>query len=115
MEFDSREDPEKFIERFLNWLVIDFKDKFDTTKRVARLEVKMSFQFGAFATTEFPAGSGREVQHDVPGDAGIVGQVYYGDGSKQTVFQRFIAASPGACVNNLARNGRLIGVTPCTS
>jgi hypothetical protein len=91
MEFNSREDPEKFIEHFLNSLVIDFKAKFHTDKRVGRLDVKMSFQYGAFATTEFPAGSGREFQHDVPGHAGIVGQVFYRDGSKQTVFQRFIS------------------------
>lgn len=91
MEFNSREDPEKFIEHTLDSLVIAFKSKFHKNKRVARLEVKMSFQYGAFATTEFPAGSGKEFQHDVPGHAGIVGQVYYRDGSKQTVFQRFIS------------------------
>ncbi len=91
MEFNSREDPEMFIEHFLNSLVIDFKAKLRTKRRVARLEVKMSFQNGAFATTEFPAGSGRVFQHDVPGHAGIVGQVHYRDGSKQTVFQRFVS------------------------
>lgn len=91
MEFNSREDPEKFIEHFLNSLVSDFKAKLHENKRVARLDVKMSFQHGAFATTEFPAGSGRKFRHDVPGHAGIVGQVHYRDGSKQTVFQRFIS------------------------
>lgn len=91
MEFNSREDPEKFIEHFLNSLVKDFKAKFRKRKKVARIDVKMSFQYGAFATTEFPAGSGQEVEHDVPGHAGIVGQVYYADGSRQTVFQRFIS------------------------
>ena len=91
MEFNSREDPEKFIEHFLNSLVNDFRAKFRLKKRVARLDVKMSFQYGAFATTEFPAGSGQEFQHDVPGHAGIVGQVHYRNGSKQTVFQRFIS------------------------
>jgi hypothetical protein len=90
MEFNSREDPEKFIEQFLNSLVIDFRRKLNKNEQVVRLDVKMSFQYGAFATTEFPAGSGREFQHDVPGHAGIVGQVYYRDGVKQTVFQRFI-------------------------
>jgi len=91
MEFNSREEPEKFIESFLNSLVIDFKKKLHGDKRVSRIDVKMSFQNGAFATTEFPAGSGLEFQHDVPGHAGIVGQVYYRDGSKQTVFQRFVS------------------------
>jgi len=90
MEFNSREDPEKFIEQFLDSLVTDFKKKLHK-RQVVRIDVKMSFQFGAFATTEFPAGSGREYQHDVPGHAGIVGQVYYRDGSKQTMFQRFIS------------------------
>lgn len=60
----------------------DFKEKLHEDKRVARLNVKMSFQYGAFATTEFPAGSNQEFQHDVPGHAGIVGQVYYRDGFK---------------------------------
>jgi hypothetical protein len=91
MEFNSREDPEKFIEHFLNSLVIDFKAKLHKKRRVVRLDVKMSFQYGAFATTEFPAGSGREFRHDIPGHAGIVGQVFYREGSKQTVFQRYIS------------------------
>lgn len=91
MEFNSREDSEKFIEDFLDWLVSNFKSKLHKGSRVARLDVSMSFQDGAFATTEFPAGSGQEFKHDVPGHAGIVGQVYYRDGSIQTVFQRFIS------------------------
>ncbi len=91
MEFNSREDSEKFIEGFLNHLVNDFRAKLHERGRVARIDVSMSFQDGAFATTEFPAGSGQEFQHDVPGHAGIVGQVYYRDGSIQTVFQRFIS------------------------
>jgi hypothetical protein len=91
MEFNSRDDPEKFIEHFLDSLVSDFNAKLHEDKAVARLDVKMSFQYGAFATTEFPAGSGQEFQHDVPGHAGIVGQVYYRNDSKQTVFQRFIS------------------------
>ncbi len=90
MEFNSREEPEKFIEYFLNSLVTDFKDKLHD-KTVSRLEVRMSFQFGAFATTEFPAGSGEVQTYDVDGHAGIVGTVYYKDGTKQTVFQRLIS------------------------
>jgi hypothetical protein len=91
MEYNSREESEKFIEHFRNSLVSAFKAKLHERLRVARLDVSMAFQDGAFATTEFPAGSGREFQHDVPGHAGIVGQVYYRDGSIQTVFQRFIS------------------------
>lgn len=91
MEFNSREDQDKFIEQFLNWLVIEFRAKLHKEKIVASMDVKMSFQHGAFAVTEFPAGSGNKTQHDVPGHAGFVGQVTYQDGSTQPVFQRFIS------------------------
>ena len=91
MEFNSREEPEYFIEILLNWLVTDFKRKFHKSKQVSKLNVRMSFQHGAFATIEFPAGSGEIHTHDVDGHAGIVGTVFYKDGTTQTVFQRFVS------------------------
>ena len=91
MEFNSREEPDKFIEKFLNLLVIEFKNKFHPKKRVARVDVDMSFRHGAFATMEFPAGSGEIHTHDVDGHAGIVGTVFYKDGTTQKVFQRFVS------------------------
>lgn len=90
MEFNSREEPEKFIEQFLNLIVVNFRSKFHKKKRVARLDVEMSFQHGAFAAIEFPAGSGEIQNHDVDGHVGIVGTVFYKDGTTQTVYQRFI-------------------------
>jgi hypothetical protein len=91
MEFNSRENSEKFIEGVLDRLVDKFEAKLRKGKRVARLDVSMSFKYGAFATTEFPVGSGQVYRHLVPGHAGIVGKVTYRDGSIQTVFQRFIS------------------------
>jgi len=90
MEYNSREEPDKFLEKFLNLLVLVFKNKFHKKKRVARVDVEMSFQHGAFAEIEFPAGSGQIHNHDVNGHVGIVGTVFYKDGTTQTVFQRFI-------------------------
>jgi hypothetical protein len=91
MEFNSREEPEKFIEQFLNLIVVNFRSKFHKKKRVARLDVEMSFQHGAFAEIEFPAGTGQIHKHDVDGHVGIVGTVFYKDGTTQTVFQRFVS------------------------
>lgn len=91
MEFNSREEPEKFIEQFLNLIVIDFKNKFHSKKRVSRFDVEMSFQYGAFAAIEFPVGSGQVHKHDVDGHVGIVGKVFYKDGTTQTIFQRFVS------------------------
>jgi hypothetical protein len=91
MELFSREDSEKFVECYLEIVVDNFLEKLHENQKVSRLDVAMSFQYGAFATTEFPAGSGTVYRHDVPGHAGIVGQVFYEDGSVQTVFQRFIS------------------------
>lgn len=91
MEFNSREDPAKFIEQFLNFIVIDFKSKLDKISLISRLDVKMTCQQGAFAAIEFPAGSGQVHEHDVDGHVGIVGKVFYEDETTQTVFQRFIS------------------------
>ena len=88
MEFFSRDDADTFIEKFLNWIIADFKKKLHDIP-IARLErIKLSFQSGAEATVLF---QGQEYKHDVPGHAGIVGQVHYQDGTRQTIFQRFIS------------------------
>ena len=123
MEFNSREDSDTFIEDFLYSLATNFEVKLRKGRRVARLDVSMSFQDGAYATTEFPAGSGQVIHHLVPGHAGIVGQVYYRDGSKQSVFQRFISHpfwqySPSATVNAVVRvlcSPVAQGRTPCVT
>ena len=91
MEFNSREDSEKFIEQYLNLLVKEFKNKIGENTQVSKLDVKMSFQYGAFAAIEFPAGSGQMHNHDVDGHVGIVGKVYYTNGTATTVFQKFIS------------------------
>jgi hypothetical protein len=91
MELYSREDNEKFVESYLEIMEEKFRRKLHKAKEVARLDVNVSFQYGAFATTEFPAGSGKVYRHDVPGHAGIVGRVYYTDGTHDTIFQRFIS------------------------
>lgn len=88
LEFKSREEPDKFMEYFLDSIIERYRDKLHD-KPIARLEnVTLSFQEGAFATVLF---QGKNYRHDVPGHAGIVGQVYYQDGTRQTVFQRFIS------------------------
>ena len=87
MEFNSREEPEKFIEKVLNWIIADFKKKLHDIP-IARLEnIRLSFQSGAEATVLF---QGQKHKHHVPGHAGIVGQVHYKDGRKQCIFQKFI-------------------------
>jgi hypothetical protein len=91
MEYNSREEPEKFIEQFLNFVVIDFRKKLQKDKLIVRLDVKMTFQHGAFAAIEFPVGSGQMQKHDVDGHVGIVGKVFYKDGTTQTIFQRFVS------------------------
>ena len=91
MEFNSREEPDKFMEVFLNLLVLEFMNKFHKHSRVSRVDVQMSFQHGAFAEIEFPAGSGQIHNHDVDGHVCIVGTVFYNYGTTQTVFQRFIS------------------------
>lgn len=53
--------------------------------------LEMSFQHGAFAAIEFPVGSGQMQKHDVDGHVGIVGKVFYKDGTTQTIFQRFVS------------------------
>ena len=88
MEFNSRDDPDKFIEYFLGRIITVFEGKLHD-KPVARLaNVNLSFQTGADATVLF---RGQEYRHDVPGHAGIVGRVHYQDGTTQTLFQRFIS------------------------
>jgi hypothetical protein len=76
------------LKSFLSYIVAAFQHKL-YDKPIARLEnVRLSFQSGAHATVIF---RGHKYRHDVPGHAGIVGQVYYRDGTRQTVFQRFIS------------------------
>jgi hypothetical protein len=88
MEFNSRDEPERFIEYFLNSIIADFKKKLHDIP-IARIEsIKLSFQSGAEATVLF---QGRKHKHHVPGHAGIVGQVHYQDGTRQTIFQRFVS------------------------
>jgi len=55
----------------------------------ARLDVKMSFSMG-HSPPRNSRRSGREFRHDVPVTLDCR-QVFYRDGSKQTVFQRFIS------------------------
>jgi len=87
-EFNSREEPEKFIEHFLDNIIAEFGRKL-LKKPVARLVgVTLSFQDGAQAVVEF---QGTQYEHDVPGHAALIGQVHYRDGSRQTIFQRFIS------------------------
>lgn len=88
LEFNSRDEPEKFVEHFLNQIIADFENKLHD-RPIAALEcVHLSFQLGAEATVLF---HGQTFTHDVPGHAGIVGRVHYEDGSTQKIFQRFIS------------------------
>ena len=87
MEFNSREEPQKFIEHFLEQIIADFKEKLHE-KPLARIDIELSFQTGAQATVLF---QGHEFKHDVPGHAALVGKVHYQDGTMQSVFQRFIS------------------------
>ena len=90
IEYSSREEPEKLIELFLNSLISELKLKFHNKKMISKLDLKISFQYGAFAVIEFPAGSGEIIEYDVNGHAGLIGTVTYIDGTKQKIFQRFI-------------------------
>jgi hypothetical protein len=91
MEFNSRDDPEAFIEYFLGMVIRNFRWKLEKKKVISELRVTMSCQYGAFAKVEFPAGSGEIQDFDVDGHVGIVGRVFYEDGTIQSIFQRFIS------------------------
>jgi hypothetical protein len=91
MEFNSREKPKMFIGLLLDLIVSEFERKLHSGKQVSRIDVLMSFQHGAFAAMEFPIGSGKVHKHDVDGHVGIVGTVHYEDGTRQTIFQRFVS------------------------
>ena len=88
LEYSSREDSARFVERFLNHVIYEFRKKLETDLIVSRMDVELGFKDGAVATVEH----GRETfHHDLPGHCGITGTVYYTNGGHQAIFQKFVS------------------------
>jgi hypothetical protein len=88
LEFNSRDKPDQWPEFLLKHVIGQFEAKLRAGKKIAKKDIALSCQLGAYAETTF---KGNTTAYDVPGHIGLVGTVTYRDGRTQSIFQRFIS------------------------